>query len=68
MDVLLVVVGVVMLVLGALGVSGRLDRSRFTVYAQNGEPPGPRTHRRLQRLGGVAMLVGGTAFVVVGLV
>jgi hypothetical protein len=64
----MVLIGVVALLGGLAGVAGLLDRSGFSLYERNDRQhvPSPRQHRVLQRLGGGAMVVGGVAFVVVG--
>lgn len=59
-------VGLVCLVLGAAGVSGRMDRSPVSLYRRPAGSPPPTPHG--QRLGGVTFLVAGLALLVAGVV
>lgn len=59
-------VGCVCLVLGALGVSGRMATSRLRLYSGMGAAT-PDKHARAQRFGGGSLLVGGVVFVAAAL-
>lgn len=65
MNVVAVLAGVAAMIIGALGVSGRLDNSSVALYRRFPGQPAPTA--RGQRLGGATLVVGGAVFVVFGI-
>ena len=56
--------GIVLVLIGGAGLSGKLDTGSFRLYQGAGREVSPGRHRLLQRLGAAAVLVVSVYFLV----